>query len=598
MTADGFGTLGHALANGRALLAHDPGSALEQAHEILRADGRNYDALRLRAAALRRLGDAAEAERTERHAIENFGRSPVLAAAANALSRGDLKKAEHLLRPHVARNPDEPGALIMLAELDNMMGAYASAEALFRKAAAIMPAFAEPRLGIATVLFRLGRPEEAVDELRAVVAADPGNEAATRQLATTLGHLGRFDEAIGAYEGFLAAAYGSEIARVGYAHMLKTVGRTDDAVAAYRRVLSARPGHGEVWWSLANLKTVRFDAHDIGQMESALLASGQAPDDRAHLHFALGKALEDAGEYRRSFVHYADGNALVRQTLPYDAGAFSDDVSRAIAALTPELFAAAEGYGEPDPAPIFILGMPRAGSTLIEQILASHSLVEGTAELPYISEIARDLISETWQPYPELLAGLGGERLAELGRRYLDRAHVHRSANRAFFIDKMPNNWFDIGLIHLILPNAKIIDARRNPLDCGFSNFKQHFARGQAFSYDLADMGHCYRDYVRLTAHIDRVLPGRVHRVIHEELIADPEGEIRRLLTALDLPFEDNCLRFHENSRPVRTASSEQVRRPINRDGVERWRAYEEWLGPLKDALGPVLDAYPAAPQD
>ncbi|WP_428684105.1 sulfotransferase [Sphingopyxis sp.] len=598
MTADGFGTLEHALANGRALLARDPRGALEQAHEILRADGRNYDALRLRAAALRRLGDAREAERTERLAIENFGRSPVLAAAATALSHGDLKHAEHLLRPHVARNPDEPGALIMLAELDNMMGAYASAETLFRKAATIMPAFAEPRLGIATVLFRLGRPWEAVDELRAIVETYPGNEAATRQLATTLGHLGRFDEAITAYETFLAAAEGSEVARVGYGHMLKTVGRAGDAVAAYRRVLSERPGHGEVWWSLANLKTVRFDASDIGQMEAAITAPGQSADDRAHLHFALGKALEDAGDYQRSFAHYVEGNALVRSLLPHDAEAFTGEVSRAIAALTPELFRAAAGGGHPDPAPIFILGMPRAGSTLIEQILASHSEVEGTAELPYISEIARDLVSETWQPYPELLAGVGGERLAELGQRYIDRARFHRSSDRPFFIDKMPNNWVDIGLIHLIMPNAKIIDARRHPLDCSFSNFKQHFARGQAFSYDLADMGRYYRDYVRLMAHVDQVLPGRVHRVIHEDLIADPGGEIRRLLAALDLPFEENCLRFHENARPVRTASSEQVRRPINRDGVERWRAYEAWLGPLKDALGPVLDAYPAAPQD
>jgi len=595
MATDGAGTLEQALANGHRLLARDPRGALEQAHAILSVDRRNYDALRLRATALRRLGDARAAEMAERHALENFGRSRILSAAAGALSRGDLKQAEHLLRPHVTANPEEPGALIMLAELVNMLGAYAEAEALFRRALAVMPSFAEPRLGIATVLFRQGRPDASVAELRAILDVEPGNEAAVRQLANTLGHLARYDEALAVYELFLAAAEGSDAVRVGYAHMLKTVGRTGDAISAYRHVLARKPGHGEAWWSLANLKTVRFGPGDIGLMEEALRAAGRSRDDMAHLHFALGKAHDDAGDHDRSFAHYAKGNALVRAGLPHDAEAFGDEVSRTIATLTPGLF---EAQGHDSDAPIFILGMPRAGSTLIEQILASHSAVEGTSELPYISEIARDLIAGMRQPYPELLARVDGRRLRDIGQRYLDRARFHRSTDRPRFIDKMPNNWFDIALILLILPNARIVDARRHPLDCGFSNFRQHFAQGQAFSYDLADTGRYYRDYVRLMAHVDRVLPGRVHRVIHEELLADPEGETRRLLAALDLPFEENCLRFHENSRPVRTASSEQVRRPINRDGVEHWRTYEAWLGPLKAALGPVLDSYPAAPED
>lgn len=587
MATDGAGTLEQALANGRSLLARDPRSALEQAHAILSVDGQSYDALRLRAAALRRLGDAGEAERTEQHALENFARSPVLASAAAALSRGRLREAEHLLRPHVARNPDEPGSLIMLAELENMLGAYADAESLFRNALSIMPGFAEPRMGLATVLFRQGRAEEAVAELRRILSSDPANEAATRQFANILGHLGRYEEALTAYERFLTAAEGSDMVRVGYGHMLKTVGRAEEAVAAYRAVLSRNPAHGEVWWSLANLKTMAFGDDDIGRMRAALAdPGGSSQDDRIHIHFALGKALEDAEEAESAFAHYAEGNRLVRSVLPHDADAFSAEVSRAIATMTPELFAALGGQGHPDTAPIFILGMPRAGSTLIEQILSSHSRVEGTAELPYISEIARELIAAAWQPYPELLAALDGERLKRLGQQYVERAQLHRSADRPHFIDKMPNNWFDIGLIHLILPNAKIIDARRNPLDCCFSNFKQHFVRGQAFSYSLADMGRYYRDYVRLMDHVDRVLPGRVHRMVHEDLIADPEREIRRMLAALDLPFEEACLRFHENARPVRTASSEQVRRPINRDGVERWRAYEPWLGPLRDALG------------
>lgn len=587
MATDGAGTLEQALANGRRLLARDPRSALEQAHAILSVDGQSYDALRLRAAALRRLGDGKGAERAEQYALENFARSPILAAAAAALSRGRLQEAEHLLRPHVARNPEEPGSLIMLAELENMLGAYASAEALFRRALSIMPGFAEPRMGIATVLFRQGRAEEAVAELRTILGFDPANEAATRQFANILGHLGRYEEALQAYERFLAAADGSDMVRVGYGHMLKTVGRIQEAVAAYRAVLSRNPGYGEVWWSLANLKTVAFGENDIGRMRAALGDSANSSqDDRIHLHFALGKALEDAEQAESAFAHYAEGNRLVRSVLPHDADAFSDEVSRAIATLTPELFVAQGSDANSDTAPIFILGMPRAGSTLIEQILSSHSRVEGTAELPYISEIARDLVAAAWQPYPELLVALGGNRLKQLGQQYIERAQLHRSTDRPHFIDKMPNNWFDIGLIHLILPHAKIIDARRNALDCCFSNFKQHFVRGQAFSYSLEDMGRYYRDYVRFMSHVDRVLPGRVHRVIHEDLIADPEREIRRMLDALGLPFEEGCLRFHENSRPVRTASSQQVRRPINRDGVERWRAYDRWLGPLKDALG------------
>ncbi|MCY7339498.1 MAG: sulfotransferase, partial [Sphingomonas bacterium] len=314
-------------------------------------------------------------------------------------------------------------------------------------------------------------------------------------------------------------------------------------------------------------------------------------DNRLHLHFALGKAQEDRHDDRAAWRHYAAGNALRAEQLGHDPDRVSDQVDRKIALMDEAFFAARAGHGCPARDPIFILGMPRAGSTLIEQILASHSQIEGTMELPDLIAMVSSLEGEA-EPgaYPEILARLAPERLVALGQEYLDRTRVHRQTDKPLFIDKMPNNWAHTGIIRLILPNAKIVDARRHPLACGFSNFKQHYARGQSFSYDLAHFGQYYADYVRLMAHFDRVQPGQVHRVIHERLVDDPEREVRALLGYLELEFEEECLRFHENKRAVRTASSEQVRRPISRDGIDQWRRFGAWLGPLEAALGPALD--------
>ena len=385
-----------------------------------------------------------------------------------------------------------------------------------------------------------------------------------------------------------------------FGHVLKTVGRLDEGIAAYRRAIALAPALGEAWWSLANLKTVRLGRADIEEMTAALAAPGLTREDLFHLHFALGKAHDDSGEAEAAFRHYAEGNRLRRALIGYDSDETSRAVDRSIALFTPAFFAERDGWGCLAPDPVFILGMPRAGSTLIEQILASHGAVEGTMELPDIPALVKRLGARTRKSeesaYPEALAALGPDALRSLGEDYLERARIHRKTGKPFFIDKMPNNWAHVGLIRLILPNARIVDARRHPLDCGFSNFRQHYARGQGFSYALADIGRYYSDYVRLMAHFDRVLPGRIHRVVHERLIDQPEVEIRALLDALGLSFDPACLRFHENKRAVRTASSEQVRRPINREGMDQWRAYEAHLGPLKDALGPVLDAYPEAP--
>jgi hypothetical protein len=373
-----------------------------------------------------------------------------------------------------------------------------------------------------------------------------------------------------------------------FGHMLKTVGRQADGVAAYRRAIDLSATLGEAWWSLANLKTVRFDDADLAAMTAALETQGLDTSDRLHLHFALGKALEERADAAGAFAKYAEGNALRRSELPYEADETSRMVDRLIEIATPEFFAARAGTGCDAPDPVFVLGMPRAGSTLVEQILSSHSMVEGTSELPDIPALAR-----RDRRYPLNLLDIPLGELAGLGEEYLKRTRIQRRTERPLFIDKLPNNWLHIVFILMVLPGAKIIDARRHPLGCCFSNFKQHYARGQPFSYGLADMGHYYCDYVRLMAHIDRVLPGRVHRVIYERMVEDTEAEVRALLDACGLPFEPACLAFHETERAVRTASSEQVRRPINREGIEGWQPFAPWLDPLVDALGPVLGEYP-----
>ena len=385
-----------------------------------------------------------------------------------------------------------------------------------------------------------------------------------------------------------------------YGHLLSTVGRLEDAIAAYRRAVQLQPDLGQAWWSLANLKTVRLGDQDIAEMTLALERTSPDGERRLHLHFALGKALEDSGRYEESFREYEKGNRIRQAMLGYDPAETTELVRRSKAVLTASFFAERTGSGSPVPDPIFIVGMPRAGSTLIEQILSSHSSIEGTSELPHIPAIRRRLAAEQAQaggkPFPDLLGDLDSEQLRAIGEEYLESARLHRKTGKPLFVDKLPNNWAQIGLIQLILPNAKIIDARRNPLGCCLSNFRQHFARGQDFTYDLPTLGRYYAEYVRLMAHIDAVMPGRVHRVIYERMVDDTEQEVRALLDHCGLEFDPACLTFYETDRAVRTASSEQVRQPIYRDATDEWRRYDAHLGPLRDALGPVLDVYPEPP--
>ena len=502
-----------------------------------------------------------------------------------------LDIAERILKPYLKEQPFDVRAIRMLAELAARIGRLKDSETLLRRALEIDPDFMPARTNLAMVLGRLGRPAEALELIDAIFAADPDGLGNLNLKAATLGRLGDFEQALTMYEQVLERAPNQPRVLLTYGHMLKTVGKLDASIDAYRRSIAVNPALGEAWWSLANLKTVRFTGDDIAAMEHTLERGDLKDDDRFHIEFALGKAFHDLERAAEAFRHYAQGNALRRKYHPYNVDRLSQLVDRLTKQFTAEILSRPGGSRAPDP--IFVVGMPRAGSTLVEQILSSHSLVEGTSELPDIPAIVAGL-----GQYPAAVLDLDANGLREAGEDYLRRSAVQRRTDRPFFIDKLPNNWMFVPFIHLALPNAKIIDARRHPLSCCFSNFRQHFARGQDFTYDLGDLGAYYANYVRLMAHIDAVLPGRVHRVIYERIVDDTEGEVRALLAYCGLEFEPQCLEFYRTDRAVRTPSAEQVRQPIYRDATTEWVRYEPFLAPLKKALGPVLDNYPDVPRD
>lgn len=506
------------------------------------------------------------------------------------MNENKLDVAERLLKPHLKEDPFDAAAIRMLAELAARIGRWRDAENLLRRAVELAPGWTAAKANLALVLGRTGRPAEAMELLDDIFEDEPEELGHWNLKAATLGRLGDFEQAIQLYQGVLERSPDLPKVWLSYGHMLKTVGRQADAIAAYRKAIALEPTLGDAWWSLANLKTVKFDEADLAAMRQALDAGNLADEDRFHLDFALGKAMHDLERPDEAFAHYVKANALRLKGQPYRPEDISGTVDRSIAALTEEALSEPTGGCEAAD-PIFIVGMPRAGSTLIEQILSSHSLVEGTSELPDLP-----LLTRKPGPYPKGILEASAEERKALGEEYLRRAGVQRRTDRPYFVDKLPNNWLYVPFIHLVLPNAKIIDARRHPLGCCWSNYRQHFARGQAFTYDLDHVGRYYTDYVRLMAHVDSVLPGRVHRVIYERMVENTEAEVRRLLDYCGLEFEPQVLEFYKTERAVRTASSEQVRQPIYRDSTEEWRAYEQHLVSLKEALGPVLEAYPDAP--
>jgi tetratricopeptide (TPR) repeat protein len=528
---------------------------------------------------------------------------PDVLRAGSLFSDGDLTAAENILRAYLLKSGDDFEALRMLGRIEYQREGLEEAESLLEAALKLAPNYLAARLDYIRVLIDRQKFQRAREEIDALLNLDPENKYYLSLSAAARIGLGEHDRAISLYQELLAASPDSAELRVSLGHTLKAIGRQKEAIESYQMAVAARPGFGDAWWSLANLKTYRFTQDEIAQMRAEEAAASAHPNDRWHLCFALGKAFEDRSEFAESWQFYERGNALKRAGSRYRPEITEANTRRQMEVCTAEFFAARAGAGVADADPIFIVGLPRSGSTLIEQILASHSLVEGTQELSEIQRIVLGLSGKQFEsgerrlhvvkdhPYPGVLAELAPQDFLCLGERYLAETRAYRK-RQPFFIDKMPNNFRHLGLIHLILPNAKIIDVRREPMACCFGNLKQLFASGQEFTYSVEDIARYYRTYLELMRHWDAVLPGRILRVWHENVVEDLEGSVRRILEFCGLAFEPGCLEFHKTERSVRTASSEQVRQPIFRDGLLQWRNYEPWLSPLKEILGDALIRY------
>jgi tetratricopeptide (TPR) repeat protein len=508
---------------------------------------------------------------------------------------GDLDAAESLVRAWLLKNGDHIEAMRLLARIGIARKVFDDPELLLAVVLERAPDYRAARQEYAGVLIELHRHSEARRHVAQLLKDDPGNRMLRMLDAASSVGLGEHERAIAIYRELLLGTAEDADVNLSVAHALKTVGQTQEAIDSYRKAAALRPDFGDAYWSLANLKTYRFSKEELQQMRAALAAPTTGSVDRYHLCFALAKALEDQGEYAESFHTYELGNRLKHAEIRYGPEITENNTRQQISICTAELFASRNRWGAQGRDPIFIVGLPRAGSTLLEQILASHSHVEGTLELPNIQQTVATLRGRDPDPadprYPPILERLSAAEFQQLGEKYLTDTRVYRTG-KPFFIDKNPNNFRHLGLIHLMLPNARIIDARREPMGCCFSNFKQLFANGQEFTYSIEDIARYYRSYLELMRHWDRVLPGQVLRVYHQDVVDDLEGSVRRLLDFCGLEFEAQCVAFHETRRSVRTASSEQVRQAIYREGLDQWKHFEPWLGPLKDALGDALSRY------
>jgi tetratricopeptide (TPR) repeat protein len=547
---------------------------------------------------------------------------PEIVRAGIRFSDGDLSAAENILRAYLLRCGDHVEALRLLARIQHQRDALGEAELLLEAALRLAPDYLAARLDHVLVLIDEQKYLRARQEIDTLLRLEPGNSYYLSLYAAGCVGLGEHEPAIAVYRQLLAAFPSSAedfkagrsqprartasqvrptSLHVSLGHALQTVGRQQEAIESYRMAATIRPSFGDAWWSLANLKTYRFSQSEIEQMLAEEAVPSVQLADRYHLCFALGKAFEDRNEYAESWQFYERGNALRRTESRYYPEITETNTRNQIEVCTEQLFAERRGVGALDPDPIFVVGLPRSGSTLIEQILASHSQVEGTQELSELQRIALEIGGEqsglgdprsyTFNSYPGVLAELAPEDFRVLGERYLRDTRAYRR-HKPFFIDKMPNNFRHIGLIHLMLPNAKIIDVRREPMACCFSSLKQLFASGQEFTYSIEDISRYYRTYLELMRHWDAVLPGRILRVWYEDVVKDLEGNVERILEFCGLEFEPACVAFHKTERAVRTASSEQVRQPLFRDGLFQWRNYEPWLGPLKDSLGDAMIRY------
>jgi len=573
-----YRSLGNSAA---AIAAYQRAVALNEAlpaswkalQELLRAAGRN-----------------AEAEHAGALAEYLARLPPPIISASSLFAEGDVLNAEQIVRQFLQTHTDHIEGMRLLGRIGMKLDVLDDAEFLLESVLVFAPDYHAARYDYAEVLCQRHKYAQALKEAERLRQWEPNNRNFRILYANACVGLGDHERALAMYRELLGdAPQNPQELHLSIAHALKTLGRQPEAIAAYRAAAAAQPSFGDAYWSLANLKTYRFTEQELTRMRAEEGQAGVSLIDRYHLCFALGKALEDRVAYAESFQYYERGNSLKRTETRYKPGLLERDVRLQICACTREFFPARQGVGCARPDPIFIVGLPRAGSTLIEQILASHSRVEGTMELADIPRLVQHLNGrhhlDAAPRYPAVLPELTPEQLRRYGEKFIADTQVYRT-DKPYFIDKMPNNFRHIGLIHLILPNAKIIDARREPMACCFSNFKQLFASGQEFTYSLEDLGRYYRAYVELMAHWDAVLPGTVLRVQHEELVEDLEHHVRRILDFVGLDFEPACLEFYKTERSIRTASSEQVRQPIYREGLEQWRNFEPWLGPLKGALG------------
>jgi tetratricopeptide (TPR) repeat protein len=537
----------------------------------------------------RSAGRLTEAATAAAHLRKLASLPPPVVSASTLYYEGDLHGAERVVRSFLQTHGDHIEAMRLLAQIGIKLDVLEDAEFLLESVLVFAPDYHGARYDYATVLSQMHKHSQALEESQQLLTIDPDNRAYRATYAHACVGLGRHEEGLRTYRKLAAETPESADLHLSIAHALKTLGKQTEAIESYRAAAAVRPSFGDAYWSLANLKTYRFTEAELDMMRTQLASPATQLVDRYHLCFALGKALEDRGDYAESFRYYECGNAFKKRESRYQAEFTERNTRLQRQICTREFFAARAGFGCDRADPIFIVGLPRAGSTLLEQILASHSRVEGTMELVDITRIVNQLqgrVRNDAKPrYPGVLAELGADELRDLGEKYLKDTQVYRSG-KPFFIDKMPNNFRHIGLIHLILPNAKIIDSRREPMACCFSNFKQLFASGQEFTYSLEDIARYYRSYLELMEHWDAVLPQKILRMQHEDVVADLEGSVRRVLDFCGLEFEAGCVEFYKTDRSVRTASSEQVRRPIYKEGLEQWRHFEPWLGVLKAALG------------
>jgi len=515
--------------------------------------------------------------------------------ATSLFADGDLDAAEALIRAFLLQHGNHVEAMRLLARIGIARKVFDDAELLLAAVLELAPNYRIARQEYAGVLIEQHKYNDARRELEELLKKEPDNRLLKTLYATSAVGLGEHERAIARYRELLLGMPGDADLHLSIAHAQKTLGRRQEAIDSYRKAAACRPDFGDAYWSLANLKTYRFTEDELRQMRAAESAPTTGLADHYHLCFALGKGLEDRGEFAESFRYYELGNGLKRAESKYRPEIIENNTRQQIEVCTPEFFARHKGCGAQNPDPIFIVGLPRSGSTLLEQILASHSRVEGTQELANVQQIVRNLRGrdpDLNDPrYPRILAEMRDEEFLAVGEQYIAATRIYRSG-KPYFIDKMPNNFRHLGLIHLMLPNARIIDARREPMACCFSNLKQLFANGQEFTYSIEDIARYYRTYLDLMRHWDRVLPGRILRIQHEDVVDDLPGNVRRILEFCGLPFEAACVEFHKTERSVRTASSEQVRQPIFRDGLDQWTNFEPWLEPLKVALGDALSHY------